>query len=567
MSTPTCQTGLLNLKNLANAKPEFRVYICEGEWDTMALDWLLNKTVKRKEFIVVGTPGATIFKKEWAYFFRNRTCYVMYDNDEAGENGEHAILKTLTGTAKYFKFIHWLEKFPTGFDVRDMIKLEAIKNNRPMRCHMVFIKMMKDFPRKQFAANISNKVIEKPKPPVNFEMTWEKFYAILNRWFKIDNCDHYLVANAVLNSNFGAGDPIWMFIVASPGEGKSELLASFKYCEEAFITSALTPNSLISGFNTGGEEVSLLPQLNDKTLIVKDAAAIQNMRESDREALFGLLRDAYDGSAGKVFGTGKKHFESKFSMLWGITPSVYQLDLQFSALGERFLKCFVGNFLLHKNQIGIIEQAMDNVGQELNMREEIAVAMYSLVEIIKKKMKDENYKLPVISEVTQKRIAYLAAWIARMKGVVSRDRFYRNEMLSKAYAEVGTRQGKQLKRLLMCFITVILRGYEIEPEYNIIKKVGLDTISAKREDIFRAIYLRCSTINDTIDITQISNDTKYSSSTILRALDDLVALQIVDCITVKKPFRYTISKLMREYTQKAELYTDDITKNRPSRSE
>ena len=567
MSTPTCNTGLFGLDKMMKENKSGNVYICEGEWDAIALSWLFKYT--KTAGTVVGVPGALTFKQEWAYFFRNRNVIVLYDNDEAGENGEHVVYSKLNGIAKSIKFVHWLDKFPIGFDLRDFIRLEAVKNNRPKRCLDKVMQMIKSYPRKEFTAAVTQQTkFNKPLPPIDPDMNWEKYCGIIRHWFKVEDFNAHLMALAVITSNFLPGDAVWVFMVASPGVGKTEILGSFKYCEDVFITSSITPNALISGAvaTKNGQDPSLLPKLNGKSLVVKDFAAIQTMRDTDRDALMGILRDAYDGSATKVFGTGEtKAYESKFSFLAGVTPSIYQLDHQFSALGERFLKFFMGDFLEHKNQISVIQQALDNVGQEDQMREEVAAATRSYVENIKSFIRSPNFVMPVLNKDTEWKIAHLAAWVARMKGVVSMDKFQKDVMLNKAYSEVGTRTGKQLKTIMLRFPTLLFRGHETDLEYILIKKLALDTVSARREDLFRCVYNKCKHPDDSIDVGTICHETKYSLSTVYRTIEDLVALNILEKIGIKKPSRYMPSKTMRELTEISGLYEDPLTKNRVSR--
>lgn len=567
MSTPTCKTGLLGLDALAKANYRDPIYLCEGEWDCISMSWLLRKL--KEPGTVVGSPGANTFKEPWTQFFKSRKVIVMYDNDSAGEEGEHKVLKTLGNSVKEFRFLHWPDKYEQGFDTRDFIGLEAITNKRPKRCFSELSKMFKNIPRKSCPEADVIESIKNPKPKIDKKMNWVTATEIIGSYLKMKNLDHFLISCAVILSNHIPGDPIWIFVVASPGEGKSELLSSFKYCDEVYITSSMTPNSLISGCITrpGEPEPSLLPYLDGKTLIIKDMSAIQTMNKMDRDALLGILRDAYDGEAGKVFGTGaKKKFKSKFSMLCGTTPSIYELDTEFSSLGERFLKFFMGSYLDHIDQYEVVARAMSNVGKEDDMREKIAAAMYSFVENLKEHMAKPDYTPPEITEKTLKRLGYLAIWIARMKGVVSRDKFQRNIITTKAFSEIGTRTGKQIKRLMLCMPTVILNGKESETEYNLIKKIALDSVSAQREDVFRTVFLECPTKDDWMDTTLISKKTGYSYSSVSRVLEDLIALGIIDRIGNRIPFKYTVSDFMRKYTKGAELYQDDITKDRITRA-
>lgn len=45
-TTPGCKPGLLGCEHVDNHQGE-PIYVCEGEWDTMALRWLLNQVNER----------------------------------------------------------------------------------------------------------------------------------------------------------------------------------------------------------------------------------------------------------------------------------------------------------------------------------------------------------------------------------------------------------------------------------------------------------------------------------------------------------------------------------------
>lgn len=568
-STKGTEIGLYNFPDLLKLEKHLPIYLCEGEWDAIAFKYLLK--LNKRRGVVLGVPGANTFKGEWVEYFRNREVNVLYDNDEAGKDGEHQVIKKLQKAAKKLKFLHWPEKNKSGYDVRDFVVTEAIKNKRPKRCLKALVSLLKDIPRKPLDESEDEEILKSKDlklPPVDTKMNWEKLSKIIRSWLKVRNLHPFLVSSAVVLSNSISGDPVWMFIVASPGEGKSETLATFKMCREVYTTSSLTPNALISGAIVyKGKEPSLLPKLNGKTLCIKDFSTIQTMRETDRDSLLGILRDAYDGSAGKVFGTGEeKHFDSKFSILAGTTPAVYELDNQFSALGERFLKFFIGEYVEHRGQLDVILRAMGNVGREDKMRTQLSEAMYSFIENMKNIMTSDGYVEPQITEEMELKIAYLAAWCSLIKGVVNRDKYERDIITNKAYSEVGTRTGKQLKRLLLCLPTVITRGKAEEEDFDIIKKVALDTVSAKREDIFRTIYLNCPDKNDSVDLKKIIDTTRYPYPTCSRVVDDLIALGIVDRMGKVKPFQYKISDKVLEFAHGTKLYKDSLTKNRISRA-
>ena len=105
-STPTVKTGLFGLfQLLLNSDKSDPVYICEGEWDAIAMNWLLWKAGRKGA--VVGTPGANVFKTEWLPAFSGRKVVVLYDNDQAGIYGEIRVAEMLTGTATSIQHLHW----------------------------------------------------------------------------------------------------------------------------------------------------------------------------------------------------------------------------------------------------------------------------------------------------------------------------------------------------------------------------------------------------------------------------------------------------------------------------
>ena len=563
IGSPVVGNSIWGIERLVHSDPKIPVYICEGEWDGIIMQWLLDKN--RINAIAVSLPGATSFVKDWVKYFYRRECIILMDNDAAGESGERKIFDGLNGEASSMKFIHWSDHYPEKFDIRDFVSVEAVKNKRPKRCMSRLMHMLKNHPRKISEKEILQLPEEKPKIKVDSSVTWESLKNKIQKWMRINDFNPLKISTAVLLSNFIVGDPVWMFLVACPGVGKSETLGMFKSCDDVYTTSSITPNALISGaISYKGKEPSLLPKLDGKMLCIKDFSTIQTMRDNDRDSLLGILRDAYDGSAGKVFGTGEsKHFESKFSMLAGVTPSIYQMEHHFSSLGERFLKVFIGEYLDHKDQYRVIEQAMKNVGKEDKMREEFSNNMYSFIENTKNHMSSPSYVAPVISRDTEKKIVNLAMWCSRMKGTVNRDKYERDVITNKAYSEIGTRTGKQLKRLLLCFPTVIYSGKETEEDYELIKQVAVDSVSAKREDIFRSVYISCVSKEDTVDIKQIVQVTKYDYSTALRSVDDLVALNILERVGFKKPYQYRATKNMNDCTKFSGLYSSAFFKNRP----
>jgi len=567
IGAPACSIGILGLDKLAKSKVDTPIYLCEGEWDTIALTWLLDKL--NEKGIAVGIPGANTFKKEWIQFFKGREVYVMYDNDEAGENGQVVVKNRLKWIAKKLYFLNWIDKFPNEFDLRDLIKKIAVKEKRPKKCLRILKQMLGTETNKKFSSISPEKVEEeKEKTKIDRTVTLEKVYSTFKKWMHIRDTNSILVCLATVISNCLDGDPIWMFLVAPPGGSKTEIISSFDKSPEVYITSSLTSHALISGATfKSGIEPSMIPHLDGKTLIVKDFTTILTMRENEKDEIFGILRDAYDGKCGKVFGTGDhKYFESHFSMLCGVTTTIYEVGNRYSGLGERYLKYFIGQNLEHKDEIDIIRKAMGNVAKEKKMKDELSEVVYHFIALMCEKVRDKNFISPEIPEEYMDKLIALSQWGARMRGTVSREKYNTEMIMTRPSAEVGSRFGKNLAKLIMVFALMNGRKKVNEDDFNLIKKIALDTISQRNEDVLRVLYKSCPDIDTSLKTRDIGMRTRYPLSTTMRVLNDMNLLNIVSRVGPANRHEWTVSKYMRDLIKRSELYTTKEELNRPLKS-
>ena len=112
-STPACQMHLIGGEQLALAKPDTPVFVCEGVFDSAAMRSLLSS--QRKPGIVVAVPGASTFKPAWVEALRGRDVVLLYDNDEPGRAGMTKAAKLLAPVAKSIREIVWPVKPPKGW--------------------------------------------------------------------------------------------------------------------------------------------------------------------------------------------------------------------------------------------------------------------------------------------------------------------------------------------------------------------------------------------------------------------------------------------------------------------
>lgn len=553
MGTAGRPAFLFNLPEMINAPLTSPVYLCEGEWDTMAMVWLLKKLSVAA--VAVGVPGATTFKREWADYFRNRDVIVCYDNDEAGEAGELIVQERLRGCAKSLQYLHWPAGLDSGFDVRDLVVKEAIKAKLPRRTFEVLNGYLKPSPRKQVTT-----LVEEIKGVKNVEldrgMTFEHVVSCYKKWLYLPNADVVAVAFATILSTEEKGDPIWMLLTASPGGCKSEIIQSFKKCSNVYNLSSLTPHALISGASfANGEDASVIPQIHGKCLCIKDFTVLINSKENDRDMVFATLRDAYDGHTSKRFGNNvHREYDSHFSILAGVTPLIYNFSAQHMSLGERFNKYFMGESIEHQYQDEIIDRAMSNVGKEVDMREEISSTVANYMEITLERVRKPGHKMPDIPPEIWERIKGLTKYASNLRGTVTRHWRNNDVVTGKPFTEIGTRNAKNIVKLIRWL--AVARGHAVvtEDDYRIVRKMALDTVDQRAEELVRKLFIATPTLDDVISTKQLAILTGYNTATLSNVLNDLTLLGMIKRAGDLKKHEWTVSKPMRDTIKAAGIY-------------
>jgi len=88
---------------------------------------------------------------------------------------------------------------------------------------------------------------------------WLEFPDLNSRSF-----EHLDLTLAVVVANRMDGDPVWLFLVAPPSGGKTEVINSLKDVPDVYPLSSLTPQTFASGFERKGVETSLVAAADRK---------------------------------------------------------------------------------------------------------------------------------------------------------------------------------------------------------------------------------------------------------------------------------------------------------------
>lgn len=527
INTSTCKAEIFNLQNY-NKEYE-TVYLCEGEWDTMVIQEMINEL--KLKINCLGLPGANTWKNEWLVYLKEKAVYLLLDNDEAGEKGRNKILNILFPICRELKYIEWKKK-PKGYDIRDLYKDNELKCKS---LHLAIRIRCKIF---VLNGHTANKIISTKIVPIDYI----KVYEVYNKWLHLENNDIIDILYSVVLANRQQGDPVWLFLVAPPGFTKSELLMSFINCNKILATTSLTSASLVSGMGGANNDNSLIPKLNGKVLITKDLTALLNMNPIARDEIFGVFRDIFDGRIDKYFSNLERHYISKFGFIAGVTPVIEQYTDSFTAMGERFL---TWKAYLPEDTTELIKKAILNVNNEIAMRNELnIIAQQFLIQ-----------QFDIIPELNNKfidKIVALAQLVAYLRSSVIREKFSK-EITHKPIQELGTRLAKQFTKTKLALAQFKNKKITDHADYNLIKKLALHTIPSRHEEILKEGFNNTSYF----DIEYLSNKTNLPNITIQRLLENLTLMKVLirKKINILK-YGWVLSDKIKRILEITEVYND-----------
>jgi hypothetical protein len=277
-----------------------------------------------------------------------------------------------------------------------------------------------------------------------------------------------------------SGRPVWLLMIGPPGSGKTLPMTAVQNSPHVYTVSSFKPTALISGWGLkGSEDMSLIPKLDGKILMVKDMSSVLSQNREVVAEILGLLRDAYDGSCGKAYGTGvEKLYESSFGFIGATTPDIdsnWSLNVR---LGERFIRYRIKSTLDHVYHK--IDKALETLFEEPKAEGVLEEAALSLM----KHLMREGGQVPKLS--MPKQIGRLAQLGAILRTGVSRNSF-NNHILVIPEWEEATRYAKQLAKMAVSLAYIRDKPANDEEEFEDLRAIVRDSLDARVERICQAI--------------------------------------------------------------------------------
>ena len=373
--------------------------------------------------------------------------------------------------------------------------------------------MINDYQRNEPKIEEKIQEIEKSIPEKRNSISFEKLEQTIDKWLlrKDGGIIRVLVGSVIANKL--QADPVWLFLVTASGGAKTELIRGLNKVDGIYPISDLTPQTFLSGEKSRKDASLLLRLSREVILTLKDFTTVLTMHRDKRHAILSQLREIYDGQFKKAFGTGEtKEWNGKLGFIAGVTPIIDTHYSIYQVLGERFIQYRP----LQPDPIRLSLKAINNSGYEKEMREEIQNAFADFIagiEIPEKKV--------IVPEDIKNRIAYLSAFCVRARSGISRDGYSREINLIPE-AELPTRLAKQLITLTSALL-LINNGKFKEDDYNLIYKIGIDTLPQKRRRTIKILI----EVDDYLTTADIAMKIGYPTNTTRRILEDLYGLKLI----------------------------------------
>lgn len=455
ISSPACKLHLFGTADLKSVGP---IWLCEGEWDAMALAYLFDKVgVDLGTNSILAVPGASYNLGKDKELFQGREVYLCYDNDPPGVDGQAKAKEVLSKVTKQIHTIRWPTELPTGYDIRDYVSERSSSRTSLKNAWKGLQELFKLSEAPAKAAKLPN--------VTTFPALVKEFSKVLH--LKQNQIDALALSCAVCFSQKLHGDPLWLFLVGPAGSGKSEMLMAFAGLEDmTYFVSRLTSETLISGYSTGDEDPSLLARLGNRCLVVKDFTTVKGMGIDRQEDLFSILRDAYDGKVDRPFGNAveRKYENCQFPMLAGITHVVHGDNR--ASVGERFLKfeILAADHDVNKHMLSAISHSTVSV---VKAAQNDAQLRDAVIAFFTQRDLDNPVLPPIVGTVWETRIISLAhvVAVARTKG----------DHNTKPIPETPTRIASQLAKLSQALSWVYDQPKVTEDIFRVIKKTAADT--------------------------------------------------------------------------------------------
>jgi len=313
---------------------------------------------------------------------------------------------------------------------------------------------------------------------------------LYDKWLAIKDWEAARITFGAAAALYIQGKPIWLRIIKASGAGGTTLLMPLLGNEDSKLLGSLTEAST-EGKLAGG--TMLLSEFDGKRAITLDLSKIISKRSYVRSAVFGGLRDVYDGVTATLTNTrdGYREYKGRFDWILATTGSAIEGQRSLDAeLGQRFL-----DLRLQVDEVEAIEKATEIASKNLleQRDEELRDAVDKLLKDAKQRAGQQGYpRIPdsvpqgIRAKLSmQERIVELGKITPRLRSSVKRD--FHHNVISKPEIEVGTRVVECLCRFAQGIALVTGHDEVSTYEYFQLIRLAVDSMPSVRRQVLAQI--------------------------------------------------------------------------------
>ena len=335
---------------------------------------------------------------------------------------------------------------------------------------------------------------------------------------------------ATIIANRRPGQPLWLILIGASGSGKSSYLEVIKG-NEIISRDSLKVHTLISDYRVAKEDISLLPQLHQKTLILTDLSSILTLPADQQETIWGQLREAYKGRFEYHSGVRHVSFECRFGLIAAAVPLLNIERELLRSLGERF-------FYFH---IKYGEYDRQKAGNNIKAMWDKENRRYNILSNASRNFLD-NFKVDnsINLEAEEKNwVVSICDLVSLLRSSVYRDR-YRRWILERPSIEVHSRLSMQFLKF-----TWALKQLGIMDFKKVIMKLAFSSVPSLR----LSVISRCAQLGS-ITQKELSSHTGLPHQRISEIFQELIALKAIKEKAPSSQFKLSSYTLTQDIWEK-----------------
>lgn len=592
LATPTLKHCLHGV-NLFDASKPF-VYLCEGPWDAMALYEVLRKTTLANDGFftvtknvaeslaassnVLAVPGCGTFSPLWASLFADKTVVILFDNDHvkthpttgkevlpAAYLGIQRTTKILSGAAKPPKEIQYLNwggdsgaifdaSLPSGTDVRDLLS----SDDNDLKGRVINLGTLLDklyICPDEWKGRASTEEVGSGMECVPCDSYAELIEAWKEplRWsYGLDCALSVMLAS--ISSVKSLGDQLWVKVIGPASCGKSTLCEAISVASK-YVYPKSTLRGFHSGFQTDGDDNSLVAKIRNKTLVTKDGDTL--LQSPNLSQILSEARDIYDRVSRTSYRNEASRDYNGLNVTWILCGTSSLRSIDSSELGERFLDVVIMDKIEDDEEdttlLEVVQRAARNVAIEADgtaesqQDPELTRAMQLTGGYVNYLRENATRLLGEVhnSKESLRMCARLAKFVAYMRARPSK---LQDE---NAEREVSFRLATQLTRLANCLAIVMNKDSLDEEVIQRVTKVALDTARGTTLEILQYLYVRQEGL-DTVSLGIYIHSPKENTRKLLRFLGRIGVVETFEAKSkgVRTQTRWRLNEKLRA------LYTE-----------